>query len=311
MRKAIKWVLGLGVAALLAATVFVVLAPEAALRGFIALERQRAGLVRKQIELPGELQMVYLEGGQGEPLLLLHGFGADKDNFTRVARFLTPHYRVIVPDQLGFGESAHPAQVDYAPAAQAARARALAQALGLTGLHLGGSSMGGQIALTYAAQYPAEVKSLWLLDTAGVQSAPASELRKILEAGGPNPLMARTEDEFAQVFGFVMQDPPFIPRPLLNVMARERLRHFALEQRIFSQIAADSVEARIAGLAVPALIVWGEQDRALHVGSAQVLQALMPRSQVIIMPAVGHLPMIERPRQSADDYLQFRASLPS
>lgn len=310
MRKAIKWVLGLGVAALLAATAFVVLAPEAALRGFIALERQRAGLVRKQIELPGELQMVYLEGGQGEPLLLLHGFGADKDNFTRVARFLTPHYRVIVPDQLGFGESAHPAQADYAPAAQAARARALAQALGLTGLHLGGSSMGGQIALTYAAQHPTEVKSLWLLDTAGVHSAPASELRKILEAGGPNPLMARTEDEFAQVFAFAMQDPPFIPRPLLNVIARERVRHFALEQRIFSQIAADSVEARIAGLAVPALIVWGEQDRALHVGSAQVLQALMPRSQVIVMPAVGHLPMIERPRQSADDYLRFRASLP-
>lgn len=311
MSKAIKWILGLGLAALLAATAFVVLAPEAALRGFITLERQRAGLVRKQIELPGGVQMVYLEGGQGEPLMLLHGFGADKDNFTRVARFLTPHFHVVVPDQLGFGESAHPAEADYAPAAQAARARALAQALGLAGLHLGGSSMGGQIALTYAAQHPAEVKSLWLLDTAGVQSAPASELRKILEAGGPNPLMARTEDEFAQVFGFAMQDPPFIPRPLLNVMARERIRHFALEQRIFSQIAADSVEARITGLAVPALIVWGGQDRALHVGSAQVLQALMPRSQVIIMPAVGHLPMIERPRQSADDYLRFRASLPS
>jgi pimeloyl-ACP methyl ester carboxylesterase len=311
MRKAIKWALGLGVVVLLAATAFVVLAPEAALRGFIALERQRAGLVRKQIELPGGLQLVYLEGGQGEPLMLLHGFGADKDNFTRVARFLTPHYRVIVPDQVGFGESAHPAEADYAPAVQAARARALAQALGLAGLHLGGSSMGGQIALTYAAQHPAEVKSLWLLDTAGVQSAPASELRKILEAGGPNPLMARTEDEFAQVFAFAMQDPPFIPRPLLDVMARERIRHFALEQRIFSQLAADSVEARIAGLAVPALIVWGGQDRALHVGSAQVLQALMPRSQVIIMPAVGHLPMIERPRQSADDYLRFRASLPS
>lgn len=311
MHKAVKWLLGLGGAALLAAMAFVRLAPETALQSSVALERQRAGLVRKQIELPGGLQVVYLEGGQGEPLMLLHGFGADKDNFTRVARFLTPRFRVIVPDQLGFGESAHPAEADYAPAAQAARARALAQALGLSGLHLGGSSMGGQIALTYAAQHPAEVKSLWLLDTAGVHSAPASEMRKILEAGGPNPLMARTEDEFAQLFDFAMQDPPFIPRPLLDVMARERIRNFELEQRIFNQIMADSVEARITGLAVPALIVWGEQDRALHVGSAQVLQALMPRSQVIVMPAVGHLPMIERPRQSADDYLRFRASLPS
>lgn len=294
----------------IAAIGFVYLAPESATRLALDLERQRAGLVRKHIDLPGGLHYAYLEGGQGEPLMLLHGFGADKDNFTRVARFLTPHFRVIVPDQIGFGESAHPQQADYAPIAQAARMRALAQALGIQRLHLGGSSMGGHIALTYAALHPAEVRSLWLLDPAGVWSAPESELRKIVRQTGKNPLMARSEDDFAGIFAFVMSDPPFIPRPMLNVMARERIQNFALEERMFKQLAADSVEARVTGLATPTLIVWGEQDRAIHVATAGVLHKLMPNSQVVLMPGIGHLPMIERPQQSAQDYLRFRAALP-
>ena len=49
-----------------------------------AMERSRAGLVRKEIALPDGTHIVYLEGGSGAPLVLVHGFGADKDNFTRV-----------------------------------------------------------------------------------------------------------------------------------------------------------------------------------------------------------------------------------
>jgi pimeloyl-ACP methyl ester carboxylesterase len=293
----------------IAAVCFVYLAPERATRFAVDIERQRSGLVRKQIDLPSGLHYVYLEGGHGEPLMLLHGFGADKDNFTRVARFLTPHYRVIVPDQIGFGESAHPQEADYAPIAQVARLKALAQALGIQSLHLGGSSMGGHIALTYAALHPADIKSLWLLDPAGVWTAPESELQKIISKTGHNPLMARNEDEFAGIFAFVMSDPPFIPTPMLNVMARERIRNFALEERIFKQLRADSVEERVTGRGAPTLIVWGEKDRVLNVANAHVLKKLMPNSQVVIMPGIGHLPMIERPQQSADDYLRFRASL--
>ena len=272
-------------------------------------ERQRADLVRKEIVLPDGLRYVYLEGGQGEPLMLLHGFGGNKDNFTRAAQYLTPHYRVIVPDHIGFGESAKPAQADYTPAAQAERLRRFAQALGMRNLHLGGNSMGGQIALAYAARYPAEVDSLWLLNPAGVWSAPRSELADIVLGSGRNPLIVRSEDDFAYTFDFVMSDPPFVPRPILNVLAQERIRNADLEERIFVKVATDSIEQRVTGLSTPALIVWGDQDRVIHVGTAEILHKLMPGSRVIVMPGVGHLPMIERPKQSARDYLRFRSSL--
>jgi pimeloyl-ACP methyl ester carboxylesterase len=275
----------------------------------IGIERQRADLVRKEIDLPGGLHYAYLEGGRGEALVLLHGLGGNKDNFTRVARLLTPHYRVIVPDLVGFGESTHLQGADYRAPAQVERLRALLQALGVHSFHLGGNSMGGYIALAYAARYRDEVASLWLLDPAGVQHAPKSELAHIIMTSDTNPLLVRSEDEYAQVFAFIMSEPPYIPRPLMNVMAQERIGNFALEQEVFRQIATDSVEQAVSGLQTPTLIVWGEQDRVIHVGSAEVLHQLLPHSRVLVMSHVGHVPMVERPRQSAQDYLQFRAGL--
>jgi len=304
----VKGVFAAVLALVIGAVGFVYVFPAQATRVALDAERQRSGLERREILLPDGMRYVYLEGGKGPALLLLHGFGANKDNFTRVARFLVPHYRVIVPDHIGFGESARPEGTDYSPTAQARRLRALAHALNARRVHLGGSSMGGQIAMTYASLFPDEVGSLWLLDPAGVWSAPLTDLRKEVEKTRRNPLIVRSEDEFAHLYGLMMSDPPFIPRPMLDAMAQERIANVALEERILEQLTADSVEARVTGLTTPTLIVWGGEDRALHVGSAEILKKLMPRSQIIVMPGVGHLPMVERPRQSADDYLKFRAS---
>ena len=307
--RIVKTILVFIIICILAGIGFVYLAPQKATSLAIDMERQRSGLTRKEINLPNGINYVYLEGGKGEPLILLHGFGANKDNFTRVARFLTPHYRVIIPDNLGFGESGHPHDADYSSSAQAARIRALAQALGITKVHLGGSSMGGQISMMYAFYYPNEVKSLWLIDPGGIWSAPKSEFYELITKTGENPLMARNEDEFAKIFAFVMADPPFIPRPMLNVMAQERIRNYDLEKRIMKEISSDSAEKYVTGLTTPTLIVWGDKDRVINPATAEILHKMMPASEVIMMKGLGHLPMLEEPRQSAEDYLKFRDSL--
>ncbi len=311
--RALKWILGalgvLGALVLGAGVYLYTTAPERAVGAALEYERRLAGLERKEITLAGGLRYVYLEGGQGAPLLLLHGFGANKDNFTRVAKYLTPHFRVIIPDHAGFGESAKPPQADYGPRAQAERLRTFARALGVSKLHLGGNSMGGHIALTYAALYPNEVESLWLLSAAGVWSAPPSELRKRMTDTGENPLLVQDEDDFAQLVAMVTAKPLMIPRPFLDVVAQERIKNYALEERVFKQLAADSVEERIRGLAVPTLIVWGQQDRVLHPGTAGILQMLLIKSEVVMMQGVGHVPMLEQPERSALDYLRFRATL--
>jgi pimeloyl-ACP methyl ester carboxylesterase len=285
---------------------FVYIVPENAGRLLLNMQRAQAGLDRKEIQLAGNLHYVYLEGGKGEPLLLLHGFGADKDNFTPVAAYLTTRYRVIIPDHIGFGESSHPVDADYSPPEQARRLRAFARALDVTSLHMGGSSMGGHIAMTYAALYPEEVKSLWLLDPGGVWRK--GDALTTMETTGQNPLLIRKEEDLVMLFQLAMSSPPYIPRPILTMLARQRIKNYELEQRIFKEMVTDSVEQRITGLPTPALIVCGSDDRLLNVETSKILNKLMPRSQVIVMQNIGHLPMLENPKQSAQDYLRFRVS---
>jgi len=288
---------------------FLYLAPEKATRLAVNLERGRAGLERKAITTPDGLRWVYLEGGKGAPLILVHGFGGNKDNFTRTARYLVPHYHVIIPDLIGFGKSDHPQQADYSPNAQAERLREFAKALSVEDVHIGGNSMGGEIALAYAVLHPKEVKSLWLLDPGGIWSAPASEVRKIIEQTGHNPLLVKTPDEFASLLQLAMSKPPFMPRPILDVMAQEPIQNYDLSARIFKQIVADSMEKRVKGLATPALIVWGKEDRVINVATADMLHGMMPNSKVLLMDGIGHVPMLEVPERAAEDYLQFRKSL--
>ena len=298
------------VALVVAATVFYVGFPEKFAEVAVNAERSRSQLVRKETDTDGGLHWVYLEGGSGEPLVLIHGFGADKDNWTRTARFLTPHYHVIAPDLQGFGESSKSQTASYTIDAQVETVHAFVQKLGLKNVHLGGSSMGGNISAAYAAKYPNEVQSLWLVGPAGIATVGPSELQKITASGGKNPLVSKTREEFYEVSKFVMTNPPFIPKAVLNVMADRRIANFELEQRIFKEIrSSPPLEGQIAGLATPTHVLWGDHDRALNYEGAQVFVRLMPHASATIMPGIGHLPMVEKPREAAEDYINFRSQL--
>jgi pimeloyl-ACP methyl ester carboxylesterase len=121
--------------------------------------------------------------------------------------------------------------------------------------------------------------------------------------------MITKESDFPAFLNFVMSDPPYIPGSVMDVLARERIANQALEAQVFRQIATDSVDDAVKGLPTPTLITWGAEDRALSVGTVPVLKTLLPNAQAVVMPHVGHAPMIERPQQSAEDYVHFREQL--
>jgi len=310
--KLIRYLVIVAVLFVLGLVGFAYLAPGVAVNAVMTAERTAAGLERKSITLEGGEHIVYLEGGQGEPLMLIHGFTANKDNFTRVAKHLTSRYHVIIPDLVGFGESERPPMGDYSVSAQAERLHRLAAALGLKdGLHIGGSSMGGHISMTWASLYPQEVKSMWLLDPGGVWSAPVTPMMKTYLDTGKMTLVADSEEEFLALPPLVMSKPPFVPTVLLREMAHENLPYKDLMYRILGQLSKDPIEPRLQGMTTPALLVWGDQDQVLSVESVPVLQKLLPQAKVIIMPGIGHLPMLEDVDQSAKDYLAFRDQLKS
>jgi pimeloyl-ACP methyl ester carboxylesterase len=282
--------------------------PDVAFKLLLKAERSSAGLRQHSIEVDG-LHIEYLEGGQGDVVLLLHGFGANKDNWTRISKHFTPHYRVIAPDLPGFGESSRRPGANYSIAAQADRVHAFVRAIGVKRFHLGGSSMGGNIAGVYAARHPENVISLWLVAPGGVVSAEPSEMGKELKEGKPNPLVVNNVEDYDRLLDFVFVKRPFIPGPMLKKLAEDALKNRPLNQIIFRQInvvpVTSGLEGTLNGSVVPTLILWGADDRVLHVSGAQVLESVMPKAQVAIMKGVGHLPMIEKPAETAEIYIRF------
>lgn len=310
MRKLLLTLLGIAIAVPAAIWIAGALAPERTVRAALALERALSGLSRHEVDVDG-LRIAYLEGGQGEVLLLLHGFGADKDNWTRIARRLTPHYRVIAPDLPGFGESSSPPDARYRYQDQVPRIAAFLDALGIDRVHVGGSSMGGYFAAGLAARHPGRVASAWLLAPGGVAAAQPSEMMQRIAAGQGVVLLPKSRTEYDALIDFVMSDPPWLPGFYIEALSRRAAAREPLWRRIFDDIRLHSppLEDEVRGLATPTLIHWGEQDRVLHVSGARVLADAMPNAEVVVLPGVGHLPMLEAERRVAKDYLRFRKRL--
>lgn len=279
----------------------------------VQYERNKSDLEVKVLTLSSGDKMVYAENGNvtGEPLLLIHGFGGNKDNFTRIASQLEG-YHLIIPDLLGFGESSKPMSAVYRSEAQAARLHELLQAKGLANrVHVGGNSMGGAISVAYAAKYPNDVKSLWLVDSAGFWSVgiPKSLEGATLEN---NPLLVNSNEDFYKMYDFVMYKPPYLPKSVKAVFAQERIANKELDAKILKQIVTDNVEERakiVAHHNIPTLVVWGEKDQVIKPETVKLIKQIIPQAQVIMMPEVGHVPMIEAVGQTADDYKAFREGL--
>lgn len=290
-------------------TAFDYLAPQESAHFGAELERALSGLKRQSVIADG-LNIVYLEGGEGETLVLIHGFGADKDNFTRTARTLSHRYHVIIPDLPGFGESSRPENANYGIRDQSERLAHFLSIIGVESAHLGGSSMGGWIAADFASHYPQRTDSLWLLAPAGVMSAKASPMQLAYAQTGESPLIARSPEDFPRILKLVMADPPYLPYGIKRTLGERAAADAPLHREIFEQVTRDEPLEQIAQrVTAPSLIVWGEQDQVLDVSGAEILHQQLSNSRLIVMPGVGHLPMFERPRQAAEDYISFRNDL--
>lgn len=277
----------------------------------VRAERYRAGLRRHERRV-GDFNWVYLNsGGSGEPLVLVHGFGADKDNWNRLARQLRGRFRVIALDLPGYGESDSPTDARYRVQDQVKRLHAFLLMLGVNRAHLAGNSMGGYIAALYAATYPKDTASLWLINNAGAFSATPSELLKTLESGGENPLIPGTLDQFRSLMELVMSKPPYFPGAVLDVLGRRALAARELRLKQFADIIEHSphLEDVLVELQTPTHILWGKEDRLIHVDCVAAQCRLLPQASHTILRGIGHVPMLEAPAGTAHDCLAFHDRL--
>jgi abhydrolase domain-containing protein 6 len=272
------------------------------------IERKAGGLQEKNISVNG-LNISYLEGGKGDPLVLIHGFGADKDNWTRMSKFLTPYFHVIAPDLPGFGESSKEPNDKYTIKDQAIFLKQFIDKIGVKSFHLGGNSMGGNISGQYAALYQDDLKSLFLIAPGGVFSSEPSEMFQILKNGEPNPLVAQNPEEYEKLLEFVFVEKPFIPGPVKSYLTEVAIENRDLNKKIFKIIKGSNsnepMESLLKNVEVKTFILWGSEDRVLHPSGAKILGSIAKNSRVTVIKGVGHAPMIEMPEKTTELYLEF------
>ncbi len=266
-------------------------------------ERGRAGLT-KHHERIGDSELVLLRregGGSSAPtVVFVHGFGADKDNWTRMAAFLPTSWNLIMPDLAGFGESERDPNARHDVVAQAARLHTLVQTAPSRPVVVVGNSMGGHIAAAFAALYPQDVSSLILIDPAGVKPPRESEVHLAMQRG-EKPLLASSVEDFDRILGLMFVHPPELPGVIKAYFAERAAKNRDFNDYVFSQMAATPfpLEPQLSSIRAKTLILWGKDDRVLDVSGGDVFVAGIPDARLVIMEGTGHTPMIERPKDVA------------
>jgi pimeloyl-ACP methyl ester carboxylesterase len=267
-----------------------------------------------RVELPGA-SVNYVEIGEGEPLLFVHGLGGSWRNWLENLPHFGRGYRTIALDLPGFGESPMPEWTIDVPA----YGRLISQfcdALGVERLAaLVGNSLGGFVATEAVLNDPRRFEKLVLVDAAGLSLVNASKRQvnaiwRTLRLAVPR-LAAPRRTWFARprgrrvAFGGVIHDPERMAPPLLREQIEPGLNSLGLADALASMVGYDTRE-RLREIETPTLIVWGRHDRLVPLRAAYAYQRRIPHADLHIIDHAGHIPMLERPREFntlLDDFL--------
>jgi pyruvate dehydrogenase E2 component (dihydrolipoamide acetyltransferase) len=282
-----------------------VIAPEATpaaeieqfVGGFVVVEQADDATDAAETVAPRELEVAgrrlrYLElgAGDGVPVVLLHGFGADLNSWMFTQPALAEGRRTFALDLPGHGGSSKDVGAGDADTLVDAVGGALA-GLGLQRVHLVGHSMGGAIAALVAARWPERVATLTLIAPAGL----GPEINAAFIDGFVR--MARRRDAI-EVLNLLVHDPALVSKAMVeDVLRYKRIDGVtaALEAIARAWFAGGrqthDILAEVSALSVPVQIIWGRDDRIIPVAHAEALASRLP---VHILEAAGHLPHMEK-----------------
>ncbi|HEX5901236.1 MAG TPA: alpha/beta fold hydrolase [Solirubrobacteraceae bacterium] len=248
-----------------------------------------------------------LEAGSGPAVVAVHGLGGTKGSFLPTVTALADGYRVIAPDLPGFGDSDKPLAAAYDPRYFAAVVVDLLDALGIERAHLIGNSLGGRVALEVAMRHPDRVGRLALL-------APSLAWKR---QRGLAPLLRIVRPELGLV--------QFTPRPVVETIVHRlipaaddgwaaagvdeflrafltpagRAAFYAAARHIYldEPDGSNGFWPRLRELPAEALFIWGRRDRLVPIAFARHVAEALPAARHLELDC-GHVPQVERPRQT-------------
>ena len=260
----------------------------------------------------------YYVGGDGPPLLLLHGLGGAASNWSELAPLLARRSRLLVPDLPGHGGSSPlPSAPTLNPFADVVAT--VAEHEGMLPAAVVGHSLGGLVALRLALRRPGSVEALVLAAAAGISSATRTQETWItlLVLARPARLVAPYRRVIARVpwlryavfWPWEVADPPALsPRAVEGFLAGSALHTDIGDAG--RALVHDDPRTDLHRVRCPALVVWGARDRLVPLTDG-IEYARRLRAPLRVVPDCGHLLIGERPDACAEAIESFLAALDS
>jgi pimeloyl-ACP methyl ester carboxylesterase len=245
----------------------------------------------------------YTDAGSGPIVVLLHGLGGNGTNWAFNTPALAEKFRVIVPDQVGFGRSDKPL-INYRIGTYVDFLDKFLSELKVERATLVGNSMGGWVAALYALRYPNKVDRLVLVDSAGFAPPKEFDLNAL---AGLNP---STRDEMKRLAGMVFYNPLFKSDSAIDVLLAQRLSAgdgYTI-QRLVESIhrGDDMLDGKLSAVKQPALIVWGREDGLTPLArEGEKFKRELPSAQFVVFEQCGHVPQVEKAAEFNAAVLKF------
>jgi 2-hydroxy-6-oxonona-2,4-dienedioate hydrolase len=246
-------------------------------------------------EVPMPPTFRWLERGEGEPIVLLHGLMGRMDHWDSTLQALAPLGRPIAPDVPILDE----ALTDPTVGGLTEHVRAFLDAIEIPTAVVGGNSLGGHLALELALRDPQRVSGLILTGSSGL-------FERSFSRGVPH---VPTTEFVRQKMEEIFYDASLVT-PAWVEAVRRTLTTRSLARRII-QVARSAkrsnLEHRLGEIPAPTLVVWGKDDRITPPEVAERFAALLPDAELVFIANCGHAPMLEQPvvfNAVVEDWLQ-------
>ncbi len=242
----------------------------------------------------GDLQINYKISGEGEPLLILHGWGGSSDSWTQVQKVLSLRYKTICPDLPGFGKSDSPDDPwnvsDYLK-----WTIAFLDHLKIKNVYLIAHSFGGRIAIKMSATKPKKVSKMILCSPAGVLGKTDAKNRIIKFA-------VKTGKRF-----FFSDSLKNLSRKIVYLLLRRRdyVKVKGVMKETFRRVIEEDLSPYLKKIKAKTLIIWGKKDRMVPVKQSHFFNKKIKNSELKVLPKRGHSPHLEEPEELVELFINF------
>jgi pimeloyl-ACP methyl ester carboxylesterase len=242
------------------------------------------------VEGVGSVEVSFSERGTGQPVIVLHG-GAGPLSVVPWAELLarTKPVRVLTPTHPGFMGTPRPEALEDIPGLARVYA-ALIRQLGLDGVTVIGNSVGGWIAAELALHAPALIRKLVIVDAAGIE-VPGHPVADVFSLS------------LEEISRLSYHDPARFridPSKLTPEQKALFASNFATLKVYGGSMMDATLRARLAAIATPTLVVWGEADRIVDTDYGRAYAQAIPGARFELLAGTGHVPFVETPQLLAD-----------